>query len=234
MESNEFIEEEILDEWSDTHPGIKRELKKKGYKYLGAGVDQTAYLEPGTGLVLKIFGTQLMTSGSDGNQLSEDQKMFIIFAKFCITKKDNPFLPKFSGFERFVFEDQTYFQIRQERLKKVPRKLGRMLEDLADDIARSYQDANEFITNEKAQAASDDYYADSQDNIYYALISKFGEQETHRLIKTIFALNKIASQKGYTFDLHAGNYMMRGNTPVITDPWVHPDGKHNGRSWLGI
>ena len=108
-----------------------------------------------------------------------------------------------------------------------------MLEDLAGNIEESYVDANEFIANEKAQAASDDY-ADSRNNIYLFLISKYGEQGTHQLIKTVFTLRKIALQKGYTFDLHAGNYMMRGKTPVITDPWVHPSGQNKGMSWFGI
>lgn len=36
---------------------VTRILKQKGYKKLGGGAEQMAFLEPGTGLVLKIFGT---------------------------------------------------------------------------------------------------------------------------------------------------------------------------------
>jgi len=230
MKSTEFVtenlEEETLDEWSDTHPGIKKELKQKGYKFLGKGVDQSAYLEPGTGQVLKIFGTQSGTSGSGGHQLSDDQKMFVTWAKLCNKNADNPFLPKFSGFERFVFQDQTYFQIRQERLKEIGPAAGDWLETIALTIEDyGFTSAKAAVDLFRREAAENEHRWGPDE--YLMLVKKLGEEETTRLIATIFSLNKIANQKGYTFDLHAGNFMMRGKTPVITDPWVHPSG-HSG------
>ena len=47
-----------LTEFSSIDKKIDKILTVKGYKKLGSGKDQTAYLEPGTGYVLKIFGTQ--------------------------------------------------------------------------------------------------------------------------------------------------------------------------------
>ena len=50
MKINEILNEAYSD------PGIAKILKQKGYKKLGSGVDQTAYLTP-DGMILKIFGT---------------------------------------------------------------------------------------------------------------------------------------------------------------------------------
>ena len=51
-------DQQVLDEFSTMARGIRKELEKKGYQALGAGVDQEAYLEPDGRTVLKIFGTQ--------------------------------------------------------------------------------------------------------------------------------------------------------------------------------
>ena len=40
-----------------TSDAIIQHLQSKGYKKLGKGADQVVFLEPGTGLILKIFGT---------------------------------------------------------------------------------------------------------------------------------------------------------------------------------
>lgn len=229
MKSEEFtnnLDEEIIDEWSDTHPGINKVLKAKGYKRLGSGVDQTAYLEPGTGQVLKIFGTQSGTSGSGGHQLSEDQKMFVNWAKYCEKNAGNPFLPKFSGFERFVYEDQTYFQIRQERLANTGDAFREACAEIASEVEGGYASSvKELVAEFKAQAAEDDGIGWHSTGYYYnKMIQRFGEAGAYKFLATIYELNKIAMQKGYTLDLHSGNFMMRGKTPVIVDPWVHPSG----------
>jgi hypothetical protein len=49
MKPNEIIPEAIVDEWSTTDSGIIKHLQKQGYELLGRGVDQSAFLEPGTG-----------------------------------------------------------------------------------------------------------------------------------------------------------------------------------------
>ena len=103
MKIHEFIPEEQLDE-AIIDRKIKEILVNKGYKFLGAGVDQAAYLEPGSGQVLKIFGTQsangLTSSGKP--QFTKGQRMFFFWAKYCMDRQNNPFLPKFYGFESYV------------------------------------------------------------------------------------------------------------------------------------
>ena len=105
-------DQQVLDEFSTMARGIRKALEKKGYRALGAGVDQEAYLEPNGQTVLKIFGTQGNTK-----KLSADQKMFAKWADFCQRNSDNPFLPKFSGWETFDYKGELYLQIRTEFLK---------------------------------------------------------------------------------------------------------------------
>jgi len=89
MRAQEFIGEQNLEEFSTTDKGIRSELEAKGYQFLGKGVDQTAYLEPSTGLVLKVFGTQ-----GNRQNFSADQKMFFAWYDYCSKHSDNPFVAK--------------------------------------------------------------------------------------------------------------------------------------------
>ncbi len=201
--SNNSLDEEVLDEWSNTDAGIKKELIKKGYKFLGKGVDQSAYLEPGSGLVLKIFGSQKTSKP----KFSADQKMFFIWAKFCMKNSTNPFLPKFDGYESFVFNDRLYLQIRQERLRHVA-DLGYAAESLADfsNSLLPKQCLANFITYR------------SKD---HTLLAKtMDDKQLLLFIKTIKALRAIGYKEGWSWDLHNENIMFRGKLPVIVDPWV--------------
>ena len=121
MKSSEILRESILDEYSDTDPAIVDHLIDKGYKQIGQGVDQTAFLEPGTGLVLKIFGTQnnVARAPNDENPkptFSKDQMMFFRWAKYCNNHRSNPFLPKFSGFESFYSVSYTHLTLPTKRI----------------------------------------------------------------------------------------------------------------------
>lgn len=215
MKPQEFIpEEQNLAEWSSTDDNIVSELKTKGYQYLGSGVDQTAFLEPESGLVLKIFGTQLGTGQRDEKVIfSNDQKMFFKWADFCMKHKNNPFLPKFYGFESFIFNEQTYLQIRQERLYDIGF-LGWGLSALTDSV----RDVD------KQAASSGDavkHAALNRPGAFKSMSDEFGKNEMIKLLVTVFDLHKIGKQHGFTWDLHGGNYMMRADgIPVIVDPWL--------------
>ena len=194
--------QQVLDEFSTMNSGIRKALEAKGYRRLGKGVDQEAYLEPGGKTVLKIFGTQ-----GNQNKLSADQKMFAKWADFCQRNSDNPFLPKFSGWETFEFKGKLYLQIRTEFLKPSGELgyaisvLGRVL-----DSGRS------------------DYYSLEKDfpSEYKRVSMAVGEQNVPLLLNTLLELiHKTQKKKSYNWDLHAGNIMWRPNgTPVLNDPYV--------------
>lgn len=68
--------EEIITE-AHFDPGIKQFFLDKGYKYLGKGVDQMAFLEPDGGAVLKIYGTT--PKGGYQGKLTAKHKSFKTF-----------------------------------------------------------------------------------------------------------------------------------------------------------
>jgi hypothetical protein len=197
-----------LTEYSVTDKKIEKILAKKGYKKLGAGVDQTAYLEPGTGYVLKVFGTQ------GGETFSPDHKMFFDWAKYCMKNSNNPFLPRFGGYDSFVLDGDRYLQIRQEVLKPAGR-VGLVLEIFAEaieeDDADTLQEAEQYVAEFNRR-----YIPDLQ-----KLKQQLGPKGLQLLFSTMLIVHRLGLRRGYTFDLHAGNFMRRADgTPVIVDPWV--------------
>lgn len=224
MKSNEFISEEQLDEFSDTDPGIREFLTKKGYKFLGLGVDQSAYLEPGTGLVLKIFGTQDGYGATKNGKpkFTVEQKMFFIWAEYCMRHQNNPFLPKFYGFESFMFRNQPYLQIRQEKLTH-NLQTGYKMADLASVIIMN----RKLLTTSPKKTL--ETLADPLKNPYTTGPEKWtkfvnkigGEHNLQILSRTIIDLYSISRKKRWSWDLHEKNSMVRSNGfPVIVDPWI--------------
>ena len=202
---------EILDEYSDTDPEIIDYLEDKGYELLGQGVDQTAFLEPGTGLVLKIFGTQdEARAPSRGGKptFSKDHMMFFRWATYCNNHKSNTYLPKFSGFESFYWNGQVYLQIRQEYMVDLERDTARLCAEMA------YYATTEY--------SFDDMYQNlSYEVAWTNLIELLGPKGLRVLYKTINKLDDIANQMGFELDLHEENFMARADgTPVIVDPWI--------------
>jgi len=194
--------QQVLDEFSTMARGIRKALEKKGYRALGAGVDQEAYLEPNGQTVLKIFGTQGNTK-----KLSADQKMFAKWADFCQRNSDNPFLPKFSGWETFEFKRKTYLQIRTEFLKP-SGELGYAIARLGSRLDNKMSD----------------YYSLEKDrpDEYKRVSNAVGEQNVPLLLNTLLELiHTTQKKKTYNWDLHAGNIMRRPNgQPVLNDPYV--------------
>jgi hypothetical protein len=228
MRANEF-----LGEYSYTDADLRAEMEQQGYTLLGEpGVDQTAYLEPGGTGVLKIFGTQ---RGHTGDDYTPDQKMFIYWADYCKKNKANPFLPKYSGWEPYMFDGSRYLKIKMEQLIKMPDALGMALEGLAHDSNRDrwrLPSGRKFAKNLRAADIGTDKQVDwhtqpqpsASRKGLNELIILLGQRKYNLLKRTIENLASMAQANGWRLDLHRHNYMMRYNsTPVIVDPWVVPN-----------
>ena len=210
MRAQEFIGEQNLEEFSTTDKGIRSELEAKGYQFLGKGVDQTAYLEPSTGLVLKVFGTQ-----GNRQNFSADQKMFFAWYDYCSKHSDNPLLPRFYGHDSFMWNDNRYLMIRTEPLKKTQGPMRRALDDLGW-MSRSY------IEHKGISVGAFVRYLKNFRQGDYALLEKaLGAKGVVQMVATLDDLMKIGKARGYRWDMHGGNFMRRADgTPVINDPWV--------------
>jgi hypothetical protein len=215
---------DFLQEWSNTASSIRKSLEKKGYKYIGKGVDQSAYLEPKTGKVLKVFGT-----GHDGDDagFSKDQYMFKAWAAYCKKNSSNEFLPKFDGWESFEWKEEMYLQIRMERLQELPRGLSFALEILANEIDQAHdkEDMVDEIIKHVHELDNEDespvHLESREADAIEQLMVQLGDKPFKQFLMTIGDLSKIAYNDGYRFDLHGDNFMHRNDgIPVIVDPWV--------------
>jgi hypothetical protein len=214
MRATDFVTE------ADFDPGIRDELQRQGYRFLGSGVDQQAYLAP-DGTVMKIFGTQHSRKGS--TKLTRAQKAFKLFADYCRANSSNPFLPEFSDWNMFHYDDRPYLQIKSERLFEFPGNLkvwARILEDIAvyarwgNTNARKQDWLQQKLINPDTWI--DIYRVDSVSS----LLVHLGENGFNQLWGTIHQLAQLAEQNGIMLDLHDGNFMLGSDGHiVISDPF---------------
>ena len=222
-----MLSKEFIFESSGVRPGISKILTQKGYTFLGKGQDMHAWLEPNTGLILKIFGAQNEAPG----KLTRAQQSFKDFADYCQANPDNPFLPQFYGWETFQFEDETYLQIRIERLFSLGSQglqgWGYSLEAMSEaaDANPTEQGKANFVRNYVPETLPDG----ETDNIgdgsveMLELLTHLGEEGFNTLWKTLCDLVMIGRKKRYILDLHDKNFMV-GNDGhiVISDPFYVP------------
>jgi hypothetical protein len=214
----------------EIHGGVRKALMAKGYKYLGSGIDKQAYVEPGTGQVLIVFGYR-----KGMKDFSPDQRMFIDWINYCNKNANNPHLPKFSGFESFQFGGQNYIQARMEPLRELPDEVGDLVGQLDQVTKKKYRDyrkplqtAAQYATFQSAEMGNNTWY-ELEDVIEYL----GGEQAAEALLQTVYQVQKFARQHRFSIDLHRGNYMQRPDgTIVVNDPfvlWLSSSGQR--RSW---
>lgn len=227
MKILELISESIVDE-AYTDEGIKKILLQKGYKFLGRGIEQTAYLAP-DGMVLKIFGTS--SSASPGSlKLTDSQKTFKAFADYCKAHPDNPFLPNFTDWATFQYKGKPYLQIKMERLfpfNKGSSGWDDILEDIAyrAESSKTPQEKKRFV--DKYINRTNGFWDHMYQEEAQQLLTHLGDEGFNQLWDTIYDLGKVAKKIGLgNLDLHRGNFMLGSDGHiVISDPF------YDGSSW---
>lgn len=218
MRLNEFAND--LDEMAgEVHVGVGQALAAKGYQYLGSGIDKQAYLEPGTGQVLIVFGYR-----KGVKDFSPDQRMFIDWINYCNKNRANPHLPKFSGFESFQFQGKNYIQARMEALQELPDQVAYLVGNIDDALKRTgannYNDAFHRLA---MWGTHDSWEGDDPEQYDIKSVIRYfgGKNKAIGLLQTVHAVAKFAKKHRYNIDLHRGNYMQRENgTIVVNDPFV--------------
>lgn len=210
--------------------GISQALAKKGYKYLGGGIDKQTYLEPDTGQVLVVFGYR-----KGQKDFSPDQRMFIDWINYCNKNQSNPHLPKFSGFESFQFQGKNYIQARMEPLQELNDEVGYLvgnIDEAVKKLGKNFDSVFQKISNwamDDSSAGDMPYWFDIADTV--RLLG--GPDRAKNLLKTVYKVKQFARQHQFTVDLHRGNYMARSDgTIVVNDPfvlWLTSSGQR--RSW---
>ena len=228
MKSTEFLDEAYISS------AITKHLQSKGYKKLGSGADQVVFLEPGSGLILKIFGTSRGNSGSS-SELTNAQKSFKTFYELSKADPDNEFLPNIMGYEPFMWGGKPYLQIRMERLfefnSRSVKNWNEVLADMADDIDEGGMDFDDFWSEATKPVSKNlpvwkQIRSTTRQETMQQVIMHVGEEGLKKLWDTVVMLKKVAQKNNYRLDLHQRNFMLGSDsTPVISDPFFMGWGK---------
>ncbi len=216
---NELNHAPAIDEMAgEIHGGVRKALIDQGYKYLGSGIDKQAYLEPSTGQALIIFGYR-----KNIDDFSPDQRMFIDWIKYCNANKNNPNLPKFSGFESFQFHGKNYIQARMEPLQEVTdqvKNIVNYLETVIDEISQGdINAAFEYLAKKGYYDEKTDYFRPY--TVKQVVDYLGGLKRAKNLLQTVHDVAMFGAKNKYNIDLHSGNYMQRPDgTIVVNDPFV--------------
>lgn len=208
---------DIIVEKSDVKQDVRDLYTNKGYKLLGTGGDQIAFLAP-DGTVLKIFGT---STGSGPKNFSKSQQSFIDFATYSANNKNNRYLPNFLGWRKFNYprgSNNWYLEIKMERLFPFSdQNLAIALSDLADAIERYKEGGPKYFLHFVDHGSAKEVTAKQQ------LLIHLGKKGFSDLSKALIDLAKIAKAKHYIFDLTEKNFMLSSEGDfVISDPFYYP------------
>lgn len=207
---------EIITEASAHSRSIKADLISRGYQYLGQGGDSMAFLEPGTGMVLKILGTNVFKSDDVAGELTRPQKVFKLFADYCQQHPDNEFLPQMSGWNQFMYKGRPYLQIRMERLFPFKGRQGvvRGIYIIANWFAYNHADKKlyekflaRFVDKEPRKDSADHFQnprASREEQLWVAQAISYlgGEEKLKQFVQTVMDLDKLAEKHSY--DLYHG------------------------------
>lgn len=210
---------DIFDEGTyDQRPTIDATMAANGFHKLGDGVDALVYTKE-EGKVVKILSPL-------NDNLRSAKFPIMSFYLFCRQHANSPYLPKFypvdgKPWKDFYIGEDRFVEIHMERLQPFPMKnaMGQLLVQMIA-IASHGKTWEQFL-----KRYSDFSKLPSYDrNLPVVFKQVLDSPEHKKMFKDIFAiahqLAVVGDQRGYEFDMHIDNIMMRGNTPVITDPWV--------------
>jgi hypothetical protein len=212
-----MLSKEFITEGSAISPFLVQDMKRKGYTLMGKGQDMQAWLEPRTGFIVKIFGSNLYGD-------NRAQQSFKHFATYCMRHKDNPFLPNIIEWKPFTFQEEDYLLIKMERLFPLKGQFlawGEALEMMSeaaehDGSARGKQ---KFLDEFMSKNGASEY----ENNEVAEIITHIGQEGFDHLWKALADLAKIATQYRYIYDLHAKNFMLGSDGHiVISDPFYTP------------
>lgn len=191
--------QELLEAQEDTPAAryIEKLARKHGYHPIGSGWDATVWSKDDGGSVIKI----LMPYGKH----SHAKNAFMAFYRYCERNKGNPYLPTFGAPQKFPVGSVPFMFVTMERL------------DPLDGDEAEYVE----ILGHMAEGNASWEEADSVSNDYYPVDSKFYEDMLKGFYQTMIDMRRAPEGRGFVWDLHGENAMRRGNTLVITDPWVY-------------
>jgi hypothetical protein len=192
---------------------LKRILTQHGWKSLGTGVEAAVAMHPAKAYVLKIFNS--------------DSK-YVDYVKFVQAHQSNPHVPRFSRYVRQIPGTQFSY-VRMEKLQRVfdYDLLTTYANYLFMMMVRGRQEGISMLNDDLDMTLEDrlgdlgyDEYDIAVDEHHEEIYQKLGGVPPDTWSQMLTDLAAHSRQLGMeSWDMHAGNFMRRGKTLVIADPY---------------
>jgi len=202
---------------------IGTEMARQGYKRIGTGIDSTVYAKD-AGNVIKILMPQT-------KNVRTAKFPFLSFYLYCRANPNNPYLPKFleidgKPFQDFVLNGQRFTQINMERLTPLKDRSSwrPILQSMSGNVTRKldWQQTVDILSAVHGFKLFGIPRAEKLAEHWRGLMKKPEYKKIlHDMYKTMEEMYAIGRRRGYDWDLHADNFLQRGETPVISDPWYN-------------
>ena len=207
-------------EYDDVRSQITSKLKSLGYKLSGSGLDSLVWTKDEGSVIKMIIPYQSRADRADSS--------FLLFYKFCQEHKDSPYLPKFIDIggkhhTLFEFNGKKYRQIAMEKLTPIPKNTlmskiyGKMIDLLSSES--DWEKTKNRLVDPDTWTPVDQWATYSTRPIKQIMSNPETEKVYHGLYEIMKKLHDLGYRNRYMFDRNPDNLMLRGNTPVVTDPW---------------
>lgn len=193
------------------------QMKAKGYKVLGKGIDKAAFMDDNHNVIVIIGPIDL--------QNRKRAELFLEWAKFCQKRKSNPYLPDIIDYTEFEAPfGSKFLQVKMEKMFPARKNLGPEVEHLLDDLATFAHRAGNNLEKFKDQisnyAVMPTWNGDDEKPVKATLKTLMHIPDFELFAVTLFDVIQTGKKLGYTIDLHDANYMLSSNGElVIVDPW---------------
>jgi hypothetical protein len=170
-------------------------LQSKGFETINNGSFGVVFTKPGLDYVIKVF---------------KNDPGYLHFIDYCQKNKGNKHLPTFRG--KLIKIDEKHFIARVERLSTANKFQAIVLSVLAKAPLKA-EDFDNFIEEviENATKQRRTAHVEAANRVEAYINTQRGILKTRE--------NVINGRGSFNLDLHAGNFMFRGDTIVIVDPY---------------
>jgi hypothetical protein len=191
---------------------MKGLFSQHGWEFLGSGVEASVAKHPNKQYVLKVFNTN---------------SHYRLFVKFCEQHKGNLHVPKFNRYVKEI-PNTPYSYVRMEELEAISYiRYDEFLSELCVMVHYLQNSRIKFnnwpLVKLFYSFSRLPYKIDDLKNkkiLMKLLTTKFDHVPDNSWFTICSDLMKDAKSNGIKYiDLHDDNFMKRGNTLVITDPY---------------
>lgn len=214
---------DIFDEGTEEHrDSIDDTMSASGFHKLGDGIDSLVYAKD-DGRVVKILAP--MNDDIRGAK-------FPIMSLYLFSRQNpsNPHIPKFypvdgKPWKDFYIGKDRFVEIHMERLQPFPKTsaMGQMIVQMIQFAShgKTWENFTDKFLDLNSYSKMGKNFRNSLPEFFKQVMASPPHKKMFKdVFDTAVQLVKVGDQRGYEIDMHIENIMLRGNTPVITDPWV--------------